>query len=566
MANNAIFESVPVDKVRRSRFDLSHWNVTTTQIGKLTPILCKEVLPGEHIQLSTELFLRLQPTLAPFMHHVEAFVHHFYVPNHIITQGFSEQNVWQRFITGGQDGTDEPVLPHMTLANLAGANMFSTDAEYIAACGTSSIWAYMGLPALTEVGVAANSNFEGLVNTQKISLLPFAALGRIMLDYFMSESYQDGVFYDNPPILHEGLYDGNVAADNWFLHLYVFNTQPTYIRAYEKDYFTSCLPSAQRGNEVLIPVVASGSVTYLPITNVHQNVDNNDQDLNSEAVTGDLTTSPPSVTQSARIENIDEVIVSNTSVTINDFRTAVVTQQWLEANARAGYKYNDQIMMHFNVQIEDYRLNRAEYLGGGRSTVQIGEIPATATSDFGAEELPQGNLAGRATSYQQGNNRISYNCKEHGYIISILSLRPRTAYFQGLDRMWTRENKFDYPWHRFASLGEQAVKSNEVYWDVSVANNETVFGYQQRYGEVKYHKDRISGDMANTLGFWNLARRFDTDARGIQNSMDFINIDPAEQTRIFAVQTGDNVIVQARHNLSSIMPLPYYSVPGVNKV
>lgn len=584
MANNKIFTTVPIDRVKKSRFDLSHEVKTTTQMGKLTPILCKEVVPGDNVRLSTQGFIRTAPLVAPVYHRIDSYIHHFFVPIRIITAGFQQDNIWEKFITGGKNGTDTTVLPYITMDDLFNPPYVDSDSQYLAAFGPSSIWAYMGLPALTTIGYPTLASIEGqALSTQKISILPFAALSRIAVDFFLDENYISTELENSQPPLHEGQYVMATAADRAFVQNWVMGmkvaatwTDGTYRRAYEKDYFTSALPWAQRGGEVLIPMEAE--VNYSDISTVY-NSDTDAPISNTDLLLGtndasSVAPSPAGQTVSkqalgdgagpyVRIENIEDI--SNSTITINDLRTAIVVQRWLENNARAGYKYNEQITSHFGVTVPDYRLDRAEYLGGGRSPVQIGEVMATATSvDAEDQTLPQGNMAGRGMSYQESNS-FTYSCKEHGFIISIFSTIPRTGYYQGLGKMWTRTTKEDFLWPEFATLGEQVVKSDELWWDIAGTGLGT-FGYQQRYAEYKYAPDTISGDFVDTLSFWTLARTFDDTMAQGENSMDFIQVDPAEQTRIFAVETGDNLWCHFRHDLSIIRPLPYYSVPGVNKV
>lgn len=576
MANNQIFNSVPVDRVKKSRFDLSHEVKTTTQMGKLTPILCKEVVPGDNVRLSTQGFIRTAPLVAPVYHRIDSYVHHFFVPCRILVQGYGEDNIWQKFITGGKDGTDTTVLPYITIDDLASFPLWDSDPQWLAAMGPSSIWCYMGLPSPTTLGYANSGAFEaGATSPQKISLLPFAALMRIAIDYFLDENYISAELLGTGKQLHEGHYvTPAVPADRAWVQNWVMGqkvaatwTDGTYRRAYEKDYFTSALPWAQRGGEVLIPMDAE--VTYSPVsTVVGAGASGNNEYLGSEpgAFPKDLQAFDSITTGligDRRIENIESI--SNSTITINDLRTAIVVQRWLENSARGGYKYNESIFVHFGQTIPDYRLDRAEYLGGGRSPVQIGEVTATATSvDAEDQTLPQGNMAGRGMSYQE-SNQFSYKCQEHGFIISIFSTIPRTGYYQGLGKMWTREVKEDYLWPEFANLGEQVVKSDELWWDLS-GTGLGEFGYQQRYAEYKYAMDTISGDFVDTLSFWTLARTFDDTMAQGENSQDFIQVDPAEQTRIFAVETGDNLWCHFRHDLSIIRPLPYYSVPGVTKI
>ena len=101
---STIFDFVTLKKPKRSVFDLSFENKLSGNMGDLIPIMCQEVLPGDHFKCSAEIFCRFQPMLAPMFHRVNVTVHFFFVPNRILWSN------WETFITGGPEGTSEPVF------------------------------------------------------------------------------------------------------------------------------------------------------------------------------------------------------------------------------------------------------------------------------------------------------------------------------------------------------------------------------------------------------------------------------------------------------------------------
>lgn len=529
-----LFYEVPVMKVPRNVFDLSHEVKMSGKFGILYPILLMDALPGDTIRDQMTAFLRFAPLLAPVMHRIDVTTHFFFVPNRILTDH------WEDFITGGQDGLASPTLPYITPQG------FSGDPDNSNLLEKGTLWDYLGLPVKPSA-VAATS-------TQQITALPFRAYAKVWNDFYRDPNL------DNELDLDTDL-QGNVTSQSIDAGLFQLRN-----RMWEKDYFTSALPWAQRGAEVLMPLSGSGDL-------VLETAD--DDPVPAGKYLGTLPLSPgtlaygdsfnPGVnTQAAKL------MLENSDVSINDLRRALAIQKWLENNARGGGRYIEQIETHFNTRVPDYRLQRAEYLGGGRQPVQISEV--LQQSDEGASSSPLGTMGGHGISVGK-SNRFTYRCQEHGWVIGILSVVPRTAYSQGLDKMWTRQTKFDYPWPELAKLGEQEILSKEVFYSFAGADdeaNEGVFGYIPRYAEMKFKNDRIAGDFRDTLDFWHLGRIFTSrPVLDPQFTTMYENNTADEDTyrRIFAVQDGtDYLWMQLYHHCTAKRPLPYFGVPSIGNL
>lgn len=210
--------------------------------------------------------------------------------------------------------------------------------------------------------------------------------------------------------------------------------------------------------------------------------------------------------------------------------------------------------------LSDARLQRPEYLGGARNPVVISEVLATVSQTATGEEAPQGNMSGHGVSVGSQNG-FTRRFEEHGYVLGIMSVMPKTAYQQGLHRMWTREDKFEYFWPDFANLGEQEVLSKEIYFDpndTTNANNDATFGYQSRYAEYKYSCDSVHGDFRDNLDFWHLGRKF-TSRPTLNES--FVQSDPSH--RIFSVidPTEDKLYCQVYNRVDALRPMPYFGTP-----
>lgn len=552
MANhrkNTMFTHVPGPKVPRNVFDLSHEVKMSGKFGYLYPVLCVETMPGDTMKDRVNVFLRMAPMLAPIMHLVKVYVHSFFVPVRLLTYAY------ESFFTGGQDGVDTPILPYLRVDQVAAAQ------SEFNILGLGSLWDYLGLPP----------NFEGplpgVVTQEEISVLPFRACAKVWNDW-----YRDPNFDTEFDLQFDQL--GNVTAGS--VNEGGIMDIRKYRRAFEKDYFTSALESPQRGAEVLIPLSAVATdvdITYkdgailrnssgTPLANLNE-------DLFTDA-TGEWQV-PPAVP--VRVDNIEEITLDNASSTINDLRTAFALQRWAEANARGGPRYIEVVRSQFGVSVPDYRLQRSEYLGGGRAPVQISEVQQTAQSDSGPDGKGVGDLWGHGVSVG-AHKPWTYNCDEHGFVVSFLSVTYATAYSQGISRMWSRRSKFDYPWPLLANLGEQEIRSKELFFsydNADAAENQEVFGYIPRYSEYKYHPDCVKGDFRNTLIIWHLQRYF--TERPVLGS-EFTSIheegtegDPslfeASARRIFQVTDGtDYLWIQLYHHLTAKRPLPYFGVPS----
>lgn len=538
-----IFTTVPSSKVSRNLFDLSHEAKVSGKFGFLYPVLLLDALPGDSIRDQMTAFVRFAPMLAPIMHRVDVTTHFFFVPMRLVT------DVWEDFITGGQDGNSAPVLPYITPAGVDGFND-----QYMR---QGELWDYMGLPILEGASPATFS-------TEQISILPFKAYQKIWNDWYRDPNFDDELELS---LELEGDVSGAPFCGDWLT---------IKRRGWQKDYFTSALASPQRGPSVLLPL--SGVASASDIDYLDQALASTDMlfatDIPLEYEGDGINLERPITINDrpARIENIDNISFENASTTINDFRRAMAIQRWLENNSRGGARYVEQIESHFNTRVPDFRLQRAEYLGGGKQVVSISEVLATGGDELSGAP-PVGDMAGHGISVGK-SNRFTYRCQEHGYVIGILSVMPQTAYQQGIERLWSRRTKFDFAWPELARLGEQEIISKEVFYSFNVNDddeNVEIFGYTPRYSEYKFKNDRVCGEFRTTLAFWGLNRIF-TDRPVLSSGFTTMyenggNLESPEESyrRIFAVLDGtDYLWCQLFHRLTAKRPLPYFGVPSIS--
>ncbi|QXP07917.1 MAG: major capsid protein [Arizlama microvirus] len=503
--------SVKVEKPRNNAFDLTHDVKLSLNMGELVPVLAMECVPGDRVRISAEAIARFAPLISPMMHRCDLSIHYFFVPNRIVWPN------WETWISGGSDQGEFPgTLPAHPYIDYARPGVGD-------AIAYTRLMDYLGLPDPIH---APGTN----VVEQRVSAIPFAAYQAIYNEYYRDENLVSIVNYE--------LNDGPNMTNG---DLPVLRN-----RAWEADYFTKALPFAQKGQAVDIPL---GEVPNIPV------VINREPPPASQTIDTNLET--------LTLANVRDVTMPDMyaagegyelqATTINDLRLAYRLQEWLEKNARGGTRYSELIRSHFGVQPEDARLQRPEYITGIKSPVQISEVLNT-----NGEGLPQGNMAGHGVTYAKGNFG-KYFCTEHGYIIGIMSIMPKTAYMQGIPKHFL---KYTDPtqlfWPSFAHIGEQEIQNQEIWAFQSDVQNTATFGYTPRYMEYKNLPSRVAGDFKTTLDYWHMSRYFPTPPALNGN---FVTADPT--TRIFAVEDPDaqKMYCHIQNNIMAIRPMPVFGTP-----
>lgn len=478
--------------MKRSKFSLSNYKLFSCDMGELIPCGLTEVLPGDTIQQSTTALVRCSPLLAPVMHPVHVFIRHFFVPHRLVMPS------WEDFITGGPTGLDDTPVPYI---EMNGANN---------AVGT--LPDYFGIP-------------RNDASTFRVSALPFRGFNLIYNEYFRDQDLQPERVIDEGDG-HDTETDISMVNVNW-----------------EKDYFTSSRPWEQKGPSITIPIGTSAPVwpfeNAVPVMGVQggggaSGVLRTGPDNNSLGISGNTTTG-----SAFWIDPKLQVDLSGVSaVTVNVLREAMALQRYEEARARFGSRYTEYLR-YLGVRSSDARLQRPEYLGGGRQTIQFSEVLQTAEGTD-----PVGDLKGHGISAMR-SNRYRRFFEEHGYIISLMSIRPKTMYLNGVARTWLRQTKEDFWQKELQHIGQQEVKGSEIY--ANAANASTVFGFQDRYDEYRRTENTVAGEFrTSTLNYWHLGRTF-ASAPALNSA--FVTCNPAE--RIFAAPSQDVIYVMAHHSIQA---------------
>ena len=558
------FSTAPQVDVQRSRFDRSHSLKTTFSSGKLIPIMFDEVLPGDTITLDTSMVCRMSTPIFPVMDNCNIDTYFFFVPNRLVWEH------WEEFC--GEDTStswESPVnyqIPQCFMDSISkGPN--PEDKEYFFHFGTLAD--YMGLP-VSESG----SSFNSAVRLG-VSSLPFRAYYLIWNDFFRAQALQDPVYF---PVDDS---DFNcVQPEDRYLKSYDYvndaykQLQLMPVAKYH-DYFTSALPSPQKGQPVLIPMNINAPVlTSASMDNTDRLTDSvlgvRIEDGVASSTPTDILAGIYSSDGSADTKwaptNLYADLYAGQAPTINDLRNAFVIQQFMEMQARGGSRYTEIIQTFFGVTSPDARLQRPEYLGGKSIPINVDQVVQTSAAD--SQPSPLGSTAAFSLTGDRDNS-FTYSATEHGMIIGLCCVRPQHTYQQGVEKKWSRKSRYDFYYPVFANISEQPVYTKELYIGSDTTSLDTVFGYQEAWAEYRYSQNKVTGEFRNnapdTLSAWHYAD-FYTKQPVLSNS--WIQESPFLIERTLAYQGNDNVQFLADFYFKAIWtrPMPVYSVPGLTRL
>lgn len=484
--------------MKRNKFSLSHYKLLTCDMGQLIPISWYEALPGDTIQQATSMLLRVSPLLSPVMHPVRIRIHHWFVPIRLVWEN------WEDFITGGPDGTSVPDHP------ITGTSAVSE----------GSIWDYMGVPPAS------------YSPTLYYSALPFRAYNLIFNEFYRDQDLVTEL---------------TVATDDGP------DTSAYYaIRnvSWEKDYFTTARPWEQKGDEISIPLIGDAPVSGIGkgnqnYTNASQTVYETDgvgstvyansQNIHDAGADGMFYVKGDAAT--GGFPEIYADLSSVSGVSISDLQLALALQRYQEARARYGSRYVEYLRS-LGVRSSDARLQRPEYLGGGRQVIQFSEVLQTAEGTD-----PVASMKGHGISAMR-TNRFRRFFEEHGIIMTLMSVIPKSIYATGLKKAFSRTVKEDYFQKELQHIGQQEILNQELYTEHTTP--EGVFGYQNRYDEYRNEPSNIAGEFRSTLDHWHYARIFGSDPA--LNST-FVTATPTK--RVNASDSTDCLYIMANHSVQA---------------
>lgn len=502
--------------VPRSRFVGSWTRKTTFDAGYLVPFMVDEVLPGDHLKYDVTAYIRLSTPLFPLMDNMRVDTFFFFVPNRLVWSN------WKKFM-GEQTNPGDSIS--YTIPKLALNSAFGTG-------GVGLIWDYFGIP------VGMRSGTESI----SVNVLPFRAYNLIYNEWFRDQNLVNAATVTVAD-------SGDATAD--------FTLRK---RAKAHDYFTTCLPwpqkftapsiqSAVKGLGVPTAQLSSGLAPFGGYETTAAGITPTAQ---SWANAQSTAAAPYWVETDA--SGYPQVFAE---ADVNAFRYAFMVQTLLERDARGGTRYTEIVKNHFGVESPDARLQRPEFIGGGSAPMNITPIAQTAEG----ASTTVGALGAAGTSV--GSHKASVAATEHGYIIGLINVRSELSYSQGLHKMWTRSTRYDFYWPSLAGLGEQAVLRQEIYCTGVDADDQTVFGYQERWHEYRTRTSEVTGlfrpKAATPIDEWHLSQEF-TSAPTLGQT--FIEETPP-MSRVLALSpaTNQELLGDILIKREAVRPIPMYGTP-----
>lgn len=545
------FSDAPVMYMRRTKFDRSHVYKTTFDSGKLIPVFVDEVLPGDTCRLNVRYFSRLATPVKPIMDNIYLDWFFFFVPNRLVW------NHWQNFCFEQEDPDDSTdyVCPTTSLVGKSDDTLH----------GVGTLWDYFGLPT-------------GLPNTiSGINALPFRGVYLIWNEWFRDENLQKSVKIQKGDT--NEVFDGSrVAEQPEWLQGISESYLPCPPRGKRHDYFTSALPWTQKGPGVSIGLAGTASVdSTIPIDwpmevkpngGSYSTVNRYElEDTSYSTRTGGLWTrnSTNKAWSGTNIKLPDfstglTVDLDSSSIfTISSLRTAFQMQKFYERLARGGSRYTEVLRSFFGVVSPDARLQRPEFLGSFTKMMNINPIAQTSSTN---DTTPQGNLSAYGVTGAKFHG-FTKSFVEHGYVFGFCCARADLTYQQGINRMWTRSTVYDWYWPTFAHLGEQAILLKEIYATGDTEQDNSVFGYQERYAEYRYKPSVICGkfrsNIKGNLDVWHLSQYFKTAPK---LNPEFIEED-VPIGRVIAVPSEPQFLIDIGFKYTTVRPMPMFGTPGL---
>lgn len=531
------FSLVPsIGNVPRSVFNRSHGHKTTFDMDKLIPFFVEEILPGDSMNLTANIFARISsPLKTPIMDNLRLNTYFFYCPSRLLWTNYEK-------FEGAQDDPGDSIDFNIPTVDIYQAGNIFELADHF------------GIPVHS---MASETDMY-------VNALPFRMYNKIYNEWFRDENLQNSL---------------TVPVDDGI------DPYATYVvmhKSKKHDYFTSCLPYAQKPSTTVeialagtAPVIGDGtSIGFWNGTTVFGGYNAATDKMNMSAghvnktlpYNGSPGTLPTLndaygiTTVASKSGMIADLASASTGIDINEFRLAVATQQLLEIDARGGTRFVEMIKAHYGITVPDFRLQRTEYLGGGKHTLNVN--PVTQTSESGTTK--QGYQTAHVTI--SGRSGFSKSFVEPGYIIGLVCGEADLNYQQGLDKLWTRSDRYDFYKPVFANLGEQPVLNKEIFWSGTPATDDAVFGYQEAWAEMRYKKSLVTGkfcsDASGTLDSWHVAQDF--AATPTLNNTFITQTTPID--RVKAVDTEPDILFDSYIELRHVRPMPTYSVPGLRRL
>lgn len=533
------FANIPDITISRSKLVRPHQEWSTFNAADLVPIYVdSDIMPGDTVKMKMSSVIRMMTPLVPVMDNLFADITFFFVPHRLVWTHW--ENFW------GQNDTEpwiqkvEYTVPQIKAPATKGWE-------------EKSLADYLGYPLHAP--------------DKEVNALPLRAYIKVYNDFWRDENWKNPIYFSDGDATVTGTNPSDYNDENPYDEVTDTETAAKCLKSAKlHDYFSSALPSTQKGPDVYIPLgteaplmVAATDVTGMEgLTNAYFANIGGLQLKATDKTTTPETTYTVGANQYAQLA----ADLSNAvGATIAQLRQAYSIQRFYEALARGGSRYIETIRSIYGVTNPDYRLQRAEYVGGFRLPININQV---VQSDAGATDAtPLGHTGAMSVTADNHDDLFTHSFTEHGTLIGLLTIRHDTSYSQGVNRMFTRKKIFDYYTPQLANLSEQAVLSQEIYCDGSDKDLEA-WGYQEAWAEYRFFPNTVHGEIRATyptsLAVWTYQDYYEERPEMGDKWIDATDVNIQ---RTLAVQNHDQFFGNFYFKPTYIRPMPVYSIPGL---
>lgn len=597
------FTKAPMSDLEMSKMKSVHHNLLTMNAGDIVPIYCAEVLPHDTFGQFLNFTIRQSTLLKPTMGNMECDIYAFFVPNRIVNES------WKNVM--GENSSGSWTAPEVTLAPLVGSSFPSTSVTV----PVGSVADYYGFPTQAAIPVSL---------LQQMNDLKFRGYLEIYNTYFRSEAYESPIPYSklnvyngffagedlsinydgtnpaNPTTIKSGVKSdgsfgagaivkalaGEGSANERVFGVYGRSTSwsaldPPLKANKKHDYFTSCLPSPQKGaqvtfslseNTLRVPLMSEQSLYSVgsPIRfgkNTTQGslgaVYTNASGILYADSAGSI---PSSAVQLATTNLVGQADLSGVSaVDLATLRDGAALQQVYETLARGGSRYREFVDSFFGLQVEDVLRDIPTYLGHLNRSLDL--YQTAQTSETGT--TPQGNLAGFGYTDTSGELYSGFTFPEHGYVHIFAVVRQRNIYPSYLSPDNFRMSMTDFYLPQLANISEQPVRT--AFINPFNADENAIFGYQEAWAEYRYEPNRVSGylrpGVPESLSSWIYADNFDSALTILNDSFLKSNAQEVlDRTLAVTSSVAPQFICDFCFVTEKQRPMPTYSIPGLDIV
>lgn len=529
--NSAVFTSMEYDAPNRNAFNLSKQTHGTLRFGKLYPVYSRMVFSGDSFKITPSHFIRFASVISPILNKISITYSAFYVPFRLvwkffptfISGGYNNDGIYTdaqgNYLDKNDNLTTTPFKPEIPTIDLL--EQAQPTSPYVFEPYDGSLLDWLGYPtfpnqtALKSI-VDSSEVDSSFRSSQIVNALPLMCYHKVVKDWFTNNNIKDeSLLKSYIPSNVSGLQHSLSAGGSSQFRDISGVTQLAYVN-YGLDYFTSALPYLQRGEPILLNgannEVAFDSSKSSDGSFLHYAYNNSlaGQEVGLSVNQGQLTGVDTSKT--LQIDNSANLSVQ-LGTTIQELRFANALQEWAEKSLRVGTRYIDFLKAFFGVKSSDRSLQRSEYLGSSVHDVTKFDIDQTSGTDFGLDEAtPQGTTTTKLIASDSSKSFDCY-CEEHGMIFVMAYLTPETIYKNRIRTEYLYKDKEDFLFPEFAHLSPQAVQNQELFVPRSESECKNyrptnVFGYQDRYNELRQDTNDVHGDFKGNLSFFLQMRNF----------------------------------------------------------